>query len=186
MMNRRAKTTPKIKILQKLSTWILKDWLQVHLPVSLKLQIWKLPSIPSVGGDKSDILCSWAVLYSYLWNFADGKTENRITFYVANDSPSSPDVRFPRGHLPWTEETVFRRTECNFEPEVCLSQFLYLAMLMESDSENSALSSSIRVHPSSKNGPSLFHWKLLQVKKALKADLNVLFCFHIISFCAFI
>lgn len=99
-----------------------------------------------------------------------------------NNSPPSSDVRFPRGHLPRTEETVLRRTECNFELEVYVSQFLYLAMLMKSDSQNSALSSSIRVHRSSKNEPSLFHWKLLQVKKALKDGLNVLFCFVLTSF----
>lgn len=106
------------------------------------------------------------------------------------NNSSLPEVRVPIGHLPQTDETVFRRTEYNFESEVADLNFCTLLHSWNL-TENSALSSSIRAHANGKNGSPLFLWNLLQAKKALRIALNVsgvLFVclFYIISFWAFI
>lgn len=98
-----------------------------------------------------------------------------------NDSPL-PEVRFLIEHLPRTEETA-QRKQVQLRVRGPSSQFLYLAMLIEFDSENSALSSSIRVHPRSKDRPPFFNWKLLPAKKEPRTGLIF---FYIVSFYAFI
>lgn len=78
------------------------------------------------------------------------RMRTELPFYVVK--------QLPEDSLPASDRrNGARKSHVQFWVRGCLSQFLHFTMLMELDSENSALSSSIRLHPSSKNWLPLFH-----------------------------